>query len=378
MNPRTQALRLALGTAVALGFARFGYGLFVPAMRTELDWTLAEAGVLTTANGIGYLAGAAATAALARRFGAAALFRWGMGLTAATLAATALTGSHTALVLIRGAGGFTGALVFITGASLAARLAAKGAVAIYFAGAGLGVALTGGAIPPLLDGAPDRWRLGWLLLGVMAAVATVAASPGARGVEAADRPKPAGKTRGIVPMATAYALFGAGYIAYVTFLSAYLAANRVPTALVAATWALIGLSAVLAPLLWTKPLTAWPGARALAALLATLAVAAALPLARLSWPLILASALLFGSAFMMVPAAVTGRATALGGGTGLLAALTVVFAAGQSLGPWAAGALADRTGPAAALAWTAGLCAGAAILAVAGGRAKVPEKFGSK
>jgi predicted MFS family arabinose efflux permease len=47
----------------------------------------------------------------------------------------------------------------------------------------------------------------------------------------------------------------------------------------------------------------------------------------------------------------------------VLARLTVVFAAGQTAGPWLAGLLADRTGPGAALAWTAVLCGGAALFA---------------
>ena len=46
-----QALRLSLGTASALGFARFAYGLLLPAMRDDLHWSLAEAGAMNTANG---------------------------------------------------------------------------------------------------------------------------------------------------------------------------------------------------------------------------------------------------------------------------------------------------------------------------------------
>jgi Uncharacterised MFS-type transporter YbfB len=56
------AVRLAMGTAVALGLGRFAYGLLVPSMRAELGWTLAQAGAQTTANGLGYLAGALVTA----------------------------------------------------------------------------------------------------------------------------------------------------------------------------------------------------------------------------------------------------------------------------------------------------------------------------
>ncbi|GGO28165.1 hypothetical protein GCM10010116_56480 [Microbispora rosea subsp. aerata] len=62
------AARLALGTASALGISRFAYGLLLPAMRTELRWSLAQAGALTTANSVGYLLGAAFIGVAARRW----------------------------------------------------------------------------------------------------------------------------------------------------------------------------------------------------------------------------------------------------------------------------------------------------------------------
>jgi hypothetical protein len=35
---------LTLGVMVTNGFARFAYGLILPAMRSELNWTYAQAG----------------------------------------------------------------------------------------------------------------------------------------------------------------------------------------------------------------------------------------------------------------------------------------------------------------------------------------------
>ncbi|WP_238011612.1 YbfB/YjiJ family MFS transporter [Dactylosporangium sp. AC04546] len=48
-----QSAGLALGAVTALGLARFAYGLLVPAMRTDLGWSLAQVGAVTTANDIG-------------------------------------------------------------------------------------------------------------------------------------------------------------------------------------------------------------------------------------------------------------------------------------------------------------------------------------
>jgi predicted MFS family arabinose efflux permease len=176
--------RLALGTASALGLARFAYGLLVPAMRAELGWSLAQAGPLTTANGLGYLLGAAATAPVARRLGVTTTFRPGMVLTTVALAATAVTSSYPSLLLARAAAGAAGALVFIAGGVLASRAAARLRSAvpltIYFAGAGLGIAVSGALIPPLLGDHPGRWPLAWAGLAAAAGLATVVSWTAAR------------------------------------------------------------------------------------------------------------------------------------------------------------------------------------------------------
>ncbi|WP_320065496.1 YbfB/YjiJ family MFS transporter [Micromonospora sp. RTGN7] len=153
-----QAARLALGTASALGLARFAYGLLLPAMRDDLQWTLAEAGAMSTANGLGYLVGALATAPVVHRLGAAAAFRWGMALTAVALATTAAGEDYLALLTARAAAGAAGAVVFIAGGVIASRIAARVAsgvpITVYFAGTGLGIVLSGATIPAL----GDQWR----------------------------------------------------------------------------------------------------------------------------------------------------------------------------------------------------------------------------
>ena len=65
---------LALGVTVTNGFARFAYGLIVPAMQSDLGWNYAQAGWLNTANALGYIAGAVLTMFLIGRYPAASLF----------------------------------------------------------------------------------------------------------------------------------------------------------------------------------------------------------------------------------------------------------------------------------------------------------------
>ncbi|WP_336213826.1 YbfB/YjiJ family MFS transporter [Nonomuraea sp. LPB2021202275-12-8] len=376
-----QAARLALGTASALGLARFAYGLLVPAMRDDLHWTLADAGAMSAANGLGYLLGALVTAAVVRRLGTVATFRWGMALIAVSLAATALSGDYLALVAARTAAGAAGAAVFVTGGVIASHLAARAAsglpITVYFAGTGAGIVLSGVAVPAL----GDHWRLAWICLSVAATVATLASWTAARTDPDSTAARPhedapaAGRAR-VRPLrraALAYLLFAAGYITYITFLSAYLDDRHASTVQVVLTWTALGLAVVAAPALWSRPARDWPATRVLATLLGVLGGGAALALAAPTPPVILASAIVYGATFMGVPAAVTALikgSAPPADWVATLAAFTTLFAAGQTAGPWLAGILADHTSTEAALAWTAILCAAAAVVAATASRSR--------
>lgn len=360
MTATGQAVRLALGTASALGFARFAYGLLVPAMRDDLRWTLAGAGAISTANGLGYLLGAVATAPLVRRWGTAAAFRGGMIVTAVALAGTAVGDVVVARVLA----GASGAVVFIAGGVLAARVAARAGssapITVYFAGTGLGIVLSGVTVPVL----GEQWRVAWLGLGVAAGLATLASWTAASGDEPPAGASGRARVRPLWSVAVAYFLFATGYITYITFLSVYLADRQAQVTQVVLTWTVLGAGVIAAPVLWSRPITRWPGTRALAVVLGVLAGGAVLAL--LSPAVVLVSAIAYGVTFMAVPAAVTARIRSVvppADWVATLAAFTTLFAAGQTIGPWLAGILADHTGTAAPLVWTTVLCAAAAVLA---------------
>ena len=101
-------LGLALGVCVSNGFARFAYGLILPAMREDRGWTYAEAGWINTANALGYLAGALLTLALVRRFPTGRLFALGMIGTSASLVLSGLTEDFALLTLWRVTAGLAG------------------------------------------------------------------------------------------------------------------------------------------------------------------------------------------------------------------------------------------------------------------------------
>jgi predicted MFS family arabinose efflux permease len=376
-----RAVRLALGTASALGLARFAYGLLVPAMRDDLRWTLADAGAISTANGLGYLFGAVAATALVRWWGTAAAFRWGMVITALALVGTAAGDVFVVLPAVRAVAGASGAVVFVAGGVIAARIAARAGssapITVYFAGTGLGIVLSGVTIP----GLGDHWQAAWVGLGAAAGLATLVSWTAAgTGEERPTGEVGRARVRPLWRVAVAYFLFAVGYITYITFLSVYLADRHAPVMQVALTWTVLGAAVVAAPALWSRPITRWPGTRALAVVLGVLAVGAALALLSPSPAVVIASAIAYGVTFMAVPAAVTAHirtAVAPADWTATLAAFTTLFATGQTVGPWLAGILADHTSTAAPLAWTAVLCAAAAALAAAtpAPRASTPQEL---
>ncbi len=362
MTATWRAARLAFGTASALGLARFAYGLLVPAMRDDLRWTLTEAGVVATANGLGYLAGALVTAAVVRRWGAAAAFRWGMVVTAAALAGTAGGDVFVVLLAVRAVAGASGAVVFIAGGVLVARMAdgSSAPITVYFAGTGLGIVLSGLTVPTL----SAHWQAAWLGLAAAAALATLVSWRAAGTGEGPAGVPGRARVRPLWRVALAYFLFATGYITYITFLSVYLADRHAPAGQVVLTWTVLGVAVVVAPVVWSRPITRWPGTRATSVVLGVLAGGSALALLSPSPAVVLVSVVAYGLSFMAVPAAVTAHirtAVPPADWTATLAAFTTLFATGQTVGPWPAGVLADHTSAAAPLAWTAVLCAAAAI-----------------
>lgn len=365
------AFLLSFGPAVSNSFARFAYALILPAMRSDLEWSYSQAGSINTVNAFGYLLGALLTRALVARVGNRALYGWGMVVTSAAIAATGFVRDFEALMAMRALAGVGGAAVFICGGALSGNIfpqrpqLATTTIAVYFAGGGIGLMLSGVAVPLLLEAQGSAaWPLAWRGMGYASLLMTVAAAWSARGI--AEPGKMAGEARWrLRPFAAelaSYALFALGYIGYMTFVIAWMRLNGASTATVIAVWFVLGLATLLAPLVWRQPAEHWPGGRPLAAVMAVLTAGAALPLASAQPAAMLLSAALFGLAMFSAPSSVGSfikRALPRPAWGSAIATFTVVFAAGQIAGPVAIGWLADRSG-----SLQVGLAASAALLAL--------------
>ena len=212
------ALCLALGPAAGNGIGRFAYALILPAMRDDLGWTYTQAGWVNTGNALGYLAGAVSVVYLVSRTGPRVLFDVGMAVTGLALLASGLVRDYGVLLVLRFV---TGALAFIGGGALVTSLTARhparapGYIALYFAGGGIGIVLSGTTLPFLfaLRG-PHAWDEAWIGLGALALVLAVVAFfgsarvPNARGGPVRAR----WDKRPLLPSLVGYFLFAIGSI----------------------------------------------------------------------------------------------------------------------------------------------------------------------
>jgi predicted MFS family arabinose efflux permease len=160
-----------------------------------------------------------------------------------------------------------------------------------------------------------------------------------------------------------YGGFGVGYIGYMTFVIALLREQGSSAGAITAFYALLGVAVIASSRIWAGLLDRHRDGQALARLNALLGVAAIVPALTDWWPLLLGSGLLFGAVFLSVVASTTALVRhnlppaqwAAG-----ISAFTIVFAAGQIVGPTVVGHIADGPGGLArglvfsALAWWVG------------------------
>jgi predicted MFS family arabinose efflux permease len=352
------AFALALAAAVSLGLARFSYALLLPPMRADLGWSYLTSGSMNTVNAAGYLAGALLMPLFLRRVGARrALLAGGLGAGVLLIAHGLVTGD-LALYALRLLTGVASAATFVAGGLLAARLASQGApsasglvLGIYYGGTGVGIVLSALLVPPLSGRAVlHAWQAAWMALGVAALVATLLTAWATRGTDAhtaAPVSRAPFEWRRFLCGLVSYFLFGLGYIGYMTFVVTLLREQRLGDGLITVFYALLGVAVIGSSWWWAGLLQRQRGGGAMRLLNGLLAVATVLPVLSAHPVAVFASGLLFGAVFLSVVASTTAlvrhNAPAAAWPAGI-SAFTIVFAAGQIVGPTLVGWVADSAG----------------------------------
>jgi predicted MFS family arabinose efflux permease len=339
---------LAAVPAAANGLGRFGYGLVLPAMQHALGWSAFAAGSVGAANTAGYLLGALSADRVIARLGTRRSVLGGLLVATAAVAGCATTGRLPMVLALRLVNGVAAAVAFVAGAVVVVRLADREPpgvagrwLGLYFAGPGLGIALSAVTV------SGGDWRRAWLELAGASAVALGVGAVALRSAPAGPGPRRDRATwdaRAVAAVTASYGIFGAGYIAFMTFVVAYLRAGRhTSTASITTFWFVLGAGGVLVGVALMARLGQARGGRGVALLTALTAAGSALPLVSGAPPVLLPAALLFGCFFSVSAAATAAVRARLPAEQwpAAIAGITAAFGLGQCLGPLLSGALSD-------------------------------------
>ncbi|WDZ96070.1 YbfB/YjiJ family MFS transporter [Herbaspirillum sp. WKF16] len=360
-HPLLIALALSMGTVVALGVARFSYALLLAPMRADLGWPYLVAGGMNTGNALGYLLGALVTPLLMRRYQAHRVLIGGAFGTALLTFIPGFVTDTAAQLSLRVVTGIASAFIFVAGGLLVSRLAALHPqragllLGLYYGGTGIGIALASLLVPPVMQaaaahGAAHPWQWAWLLLGALALAASVFMSLPVRHI-----PSPAAqaaargsfRARSLMFGLLGYLMFGLGYIGYMTFVIALLKEEGMAPERITLFFTLLGVATFASSRIWARMLDRFRGGQSLAILNALLCAATLLPAFTTQPAAVFASGILFGACFLSAVASTTAmvrhnlpQADWPAG----ISAFTIIFAAGQIVGPTIVGWIADGAG----------------------------------
>ncbi len=355
-HPARAILILALAPAIGLGIGRFAYSLVLPDMRDSLGWSYSAAGFMNTTNAVGYLIGALGAAAFVRRVGMFGSCLIGALICVISLAACALSANFAVLSAARLLAGVGAAMAFVGGGALGVIIAQSQPtrssllLGLFYTGPATGIIISGLVSPFLLLWfGPGSWWIVWAALAAISAVFTLILAMNRIEAPASE----AQTTATEVPLAPVwiyligYFFFGAGYIAYMTFMIAFVRDAGGSAVAQSGFWCLLGASAFASAWIWRGLMARATSGMSTAILIAITMIGAALPLLSSSPLMLGVSAIVFGAPFFGVVASTTAFVRLnypAAAWPKAIAVMTVAFSLGQTLGPIVTGAITDAMG----------------------------------
>ena len=351
------AVRIALGglitLAAGMGIGRFVYTPILPFMVESLEMTKSQAGLIASANYLGYLLGALAASMAALHGGRRTWFLAALLVSAITTGAMGISGSMPLLMGLRLVGGVASAFVLVFSSALIfdrlAEVGRSGLSAVYFSGVGFGILASALLVSGVAAMGYD-WRALWFSSGLVALLAIVAVIWLVPGGAETKRTEPAHKGVGIdrrlIALAVAYGLFGFGYVITATFVSTMVRTSPELQSLETLVWPVVGLTAAPSVALWYWVGRRWGDGRSFAIACLVEAAGVALSVLATSPWLFLISVALLGGTFMGIASLGFVNAARLSNAEPrrLFALMTVAFGLGQMIGPAFAGVVYDWSG----------------------------------
>jgi MFS family permease len=380
------------GTAVicaCLGLGRFALGMLLPAMGTTLDLSYAHMGLIGTGNFIGYMLAVALAGFVAQRLGARLTISLGLVLVGSTMMLIGRAEHYWQILSLYVATGIGSGLSNVPLMGLVSHWFSKEArgraAGIMLSGNGIAILCAGLYVPWINSRfGMEGWRHGWFTMGLVVLVVSIISvvllrnDPQEKGLTPVGHQETSlniatevqdsrsGKPKWImIHLGLIYALFGATYVVYSTFIVTSLVDEHGFSVQVAGNfWAIVGALSI-----FSGPLFGWLSDRlgrrtGMLTVYTLFTFAYGLVGIHLPTAWLYASIALYGIAVWSVP---TIMAAAVGDYLGPARAakafgfITLFFGMGQIVGPALAGFLADAFGN-FRIAFT--MCAAATLAAV--------------
>lgn len=260
-SPRLWKVLLAgiCSLILTVGLARFAYTPLLPVMRAETWLTEVAGGWLATFNYLGYMSGALLAASISSLSVKYRLYRAGLVLAVASVAAMGFTQSMWVWAVLRYVAGLASAAGLLIGSGLMLnwlmRQGHRPELGIHFGGLGGGILVSGLVSVAMVAWGLD-WAEQWLALGVMGVLFFIPAwlwlPPPASVAVASRETRAAPARRWLLLMVAMYFCAGVGFVVSATFTVAM--AERIPalTGWGSWVWVLVGLTATPACFLWDR------------------------------------------------------------------------------------------------------------------------------
>ncbi len=377
-------------TFSCLGLGRFSLGMLLPSMGLSLDLNYSQMGLIGTGNFVGYMSSVVLAGIVARVIGARWTVSIGLVLVGGSMVLVSRATGYPEVMSLYVATGVGSGLANIPMMGLVSRWFTKRnrgrAAGFILSGNGIAIVFAGLFIPWVNASAGvEGWRTGWLTNGaislVIAAVAAVflrnepterkAAPPGnaemspVSSEQSAVKEPKTGKWT-MVHLGCVYALFGATYAVYATFIVVTLVSERGFGENTAGMfWAIVGgLSIFSGPLFGSISDRLGRKAGMMLAY-AMFAISYVLVAVDLPNAFLYASIAIFGLTVWSIPTIMSAAAGDYAGPAGAIKALgfiTLFFGLGQITGPALAGFTADISGTFSIAFWLCAILSVAAVL----------------
>ena len=353
-RPEVDALKVliggVLGMVVAMGIGRFIFTPILPLMQRDLGMTNSVAGWLAGLNYLGYLGGAIVCSVTPGLLRSWLITGGSLFVSIATTLFMGATLSVHWWGLMRFAGGFASAVLFIViTAEVGETLSRRGYghwLGTLYGGVGLGIAISGLVVTPLDN--IGGWSGAWYGAGLLAAILAVAGLLLGRRRELVkpitiDQSRTPVSLSSVRLLAVGYFFEGLGYIVTATFLVAIISLTPGLEDFAPYSWVAVGLAAVPSTILWPYLGRRIGNRKALLGAYLLQAAGILVSVWAESMTTVLFVAVSFGGTFLGIVALTLteGNLRMPGDGRRAAAFLTASFGVGQVLGPVLAGTLAD-------------------------------------